>query len=244
MKQIYLGLILICTFVFVGCSEKIGDKFYPSENYVTRYQDPLSSYAAVYGSIDEYPVPSQSVVQFMINLRVTESTVNSQYYDIIIDRQTDATKFKELAQKFNDTEYNMIHDVVPPPVMYVQSTSLNIVSDQDYDATHPAGSSLNDLFLVKYTCVDHILQNNYDMTPTEQQMELGLAPWELMESVDEFNQRQPTLVWFYFWFYPTEHPTGNKQHRFTITYKNVEGKELVATTLPVLILEQEAAPNP
>ena len=56
MKQIYLGLILICTFVFVGCSEKIGDKFYPSENYVTRYQDPLSSYAAVYGSIDEYPV--------------------------------------------------------------------------------------------------------------------------------------------------------------------------------------------
>lgn len=244
MKQIYLGLILICTFVFVGCSEKIGDKFYPSENYVTRYQDPLSSYAAVYGSIDEYPVPSQSVVQFMINLRVTESTVNSQYYDIIIDRQTDATKFKELAQKFNDTEYNMIHDVVPPPVMYVQSASLNIVSDQDYDATHPAGSSLNDLFLVKYTCVDHILQNNYDMTPTEQQMELGLAPWELMESVDEFNQRQPTLVWFYFWFYPTEFPTGNKQHRFTITYKNVEGKELVATTLPVQILEQEAAPNP
>ena len=120
MKQIYLGLILICTFVFVGCSEKIGDKFYPSENYVTRYQDPLSSYAAVYGSIDEYPVPSQSVVQFMINLRVTESTVNSQNNDIIIDRQTDATKFKELAQKFNDTEYNMIHDVVPPPVMYVQ----------------------------------------------------------------------------------------------------------------------------
>lgn len=244
MKRIYLGLILICTFVFVGCSEKIGDKFYPSENYVTRYQDPLSSYAAVYGSIDEYPVPSQSVVQFMINLRVTESTVNSQYYDIIIDRQTDATKFKELAQKFNDTEYNMIHDVVPPPVMYVQSASLNIVSDQDYDATHPAGSSLNDLFLVKYTSVDHILQNHYDMTRTEQQVELGLAPWEFMESVDAFNQKQPTLVWFYFWFYPTERPTGNKQHRFTITYKNVEGKELVATTLPVLILEQEAAPNP
>lgn len=244
MKRIYLGLILICTFVFVGCSEKIGDKFYPSENYVTRYQDPLSSYAAVYGSIDEYPVPSQSVVQFMINLRVTESTVNSQYYDIIIDRQTDATKFKELAQKFNDTEYNMIHDVVPPPVMYVQSASLNIVSDQDYDATHPAGSSLNDLFLVKYASVDHILQNHYDMTRTEQQVALGLYVWQFMESVDAFNQKRPILVGFDFWFYPTEFPTGNKQHRFTITYKNVEGKELVATTLPVLILEQEAAPNP
>ena len=244
MKRIYLSLLLIGTFVFVGCSEKIGDKFYPSENYVTRYQDPLSSYAAVYGSIDEYPVPSQSVVQFMINLRVTESTVNSQYYDIIIDRQTDATKFKELAQKFNDTEYNMIHDVVPPPVMYVQSASLNIVSDQDYDATHPAGSSLNDLFLVKYASVDHILQNHYDMTRTEQQVALGLYVWQFMESVDAFNQKRPILVGFDFWFYPTEFPTGNKQHRFTITYKNVEGKELVATTLPVLILEQEAAPNP
>ena len=243
MKRIYLGLILICTFVFVGCSEKIGDKFYPSENYVTRYQDPLSSYAAVYGSIDEYPVPSQSVVQFMINLRVTESTANSLSYDVI-DRKTDVTRFKELAQKFNDTEYNKINFNPPPPVMYVQSESLNIVSDQDYDATHPAGSSLNDLFLVKYTSVDHILQNHYDMTRTEQQVELGLAPWEFMESVDAFNQKQPTLVWFYFWFYPTERPTGNKQHRFTITYKNVEGKELVATTLPVLILEQEAAPNP
>ena len=243
MKRIYLGLILICTFVFVGCSEKIGDKFYPSENYVTRYQDPLSSYAAVYGSIDEYPVPSQSVVQFMINLRVTESTVNSHRYDII-DRQTDATKFKELAQKFNDTKYNKINYMSPPPMMYVQSESLNIVSDQDYDATHPAGSSLNDLFLVKYACVEHFLQNNYDMTRTDQQVALGLYVWQFMESVDAFNQKQPTLVWFYFWFYPTERPTGNKQHRFTITYKNVEGKELVATTLPVLILEQEAAPNP
>ena len=243
MKRIYLSLLLVSAFVLVGCSDQIVTKFYPSENYVIRYQDPQSSYAAVYGSIDEYPVPSQSVVQFMINLRVTESTVNSDRYDII-DRQTDATKFKELAQKFNDTEYNMIHDVVPPPVMYVQSASLNIVSDQDYDATHPAGSSLNDLFLVKYACVDHILQNNYDMTRTDQQVALGLYVWQFMESVDAFNQKRPILVGFDFWFYPTEFPTGNKQHRFTITYKNVEGKELVATTLPVQILEQEAAPNP
>lgn len=243
MKRFYLGLLLISTFVLVGCSNQTVTKVYPSENYVIRYQNPQSSYAAVYGSIDEYPVPSQSVVQFMINLRVTESTVNSHRYDII-DRQTDATKFKELAQKFNDTEYNKINYAPPPPMMYVQSESLNIVSDQDYDATHPAGSSLNDLFLVKYTCVDHILQNHYDMTPTEQQMELRLAPWEFMESVDAFNQKQPTLVGFDFWFYPTEFPTGNKQHQFTITYKNVEGKELVATMLPVLILEQEEAPNP
>ena len=243
MKRIYLSLLLIGTFVFVGCSEKIGDKFYPSENYVLWYQDPQSSYAAVYVSDNDDPNPSQTVEDFKINLRVTESTANSYRYDIV-DRKTDATKFKELAQKFHDTEYNKINDIPPPPMMYVQSESLNIVSDQDYDATHPAGSSLNDLFLVKYTSVDHILQNHYDMTRTEQQVELGLAPWEFMESVDAFNQKQPTLVWFYFWFYPTERPTGNKQHRFTITYKNVEGKELVATTLPVLILEQEAAPNP
>lgn len=243
MKQIYLGLLLISTFIFVGCSEKIGDKFYPSENYVIRYQNPQSSYAAVYVSDHDDPNPSQTVEDFKINLRVTESTANSRRYDII-DRQTDATKFKELAQKFNDTEYNKINDIPPPPMMYVQSESLNIVSDQDYDATHPAGSSLNDLFLVKYASVDHILQNHYDLTPTEQQMKLGLYVWQFMESVDEFNQRQPTLVGFDFWFYPTERPTGNKQHRFTITYKNVEGKELVATTLPVLILEQEEAPNP
>ena len=145
MKRFYLGLLLISTFVLVGCSNQIVTKVYPSENYVIRYQNPQSSYAAVYGSIDEYPVPSQSVVQFMINLRVTENTANSLSYDII-DRETDVIRFKELAQKFNDTEYNKINSNSPPPVMYVQSESLNIVSDQDYDATHPAGSSLNDLF--------------------------------------------------------------------------------------------------
>lgn len=243
MKRIYLSLLLIGTFVFVGCSEKIGDKFYPSENYVLWYQDPQSSYAAVYVSDNDDPNPSQTVEDFKINLRVTESTANSYRYDIV-DRKTDATKFKELAQKFHDTEYNKINDIPPPPMMYVQSESLNIVSDQDYDATHPAGSSLNDLFLVKYASVDHILQNHYDMTRTEQQVALGLYVWQFMESVDAFNQKRPILVGFDFWFYPTEFPTGNKQHRFTITYKNVEGKELVATTLPVLILEQEAAPNP
>ena len=145
MKRFYLGLLLISTIVFVGCSEKIEDKFYPSENYVLWYQDPQSSYAAVYVSDNDDPNPSQTVEDFKINLRVTESTANSYRYDII-DRKTDATKFKELAQKFNDTEYNKINDIPPPPMMYVQSESLNIVSDQDYDATHPAGSSLNDLF--------------------------------------------------------------------------------------------------
>ena len=243
MKRFYLGLLLISTFVLVGCSNQTVTKVYPSENYVIRYQNPQSSYAAVYGSDNDDPNPSQTVEDFKINLRVTENTANCDRYDII-DRQTDATKFKELAQKFNDTKYNKINYMSPPPMMYVQSESLNIVSDQDYDATHPAGSSLNDLFLVKYACVDHILQNNYDMTRTDQQVALGLYVWQFMESVDEFNQKRPVLVGFDFWFYPTERPTGNKQHRFTITYKNVEGKELVATTLPVLILEQEEAPNP
>ena len=61
MKRFYLGLLLISTFVLVGCSNQTVTKVYPSENYVIRYQNPQSSYAAVYGSIDEYPVPSQSV---------------------------------------------------------------------------------------------------------------------------------------------------------------------------------------
>lgn len=66
----------------------------------------------------------------------------------------------------------------------------------------PAGTSLNDLFLVKYVCVDDILKPPYNFKGTDEQNESGFPAWMFKDEVSVFNLRKPTLIQFNFTFYP------------------------------------------
>lgn len=230
MKSTFIAILFAACLGLGGCNEKV-DKFHVSENFVTRYQNPTTAYAEARETLKGLPITeNQTVNHFVVILRVDENTLQSQTKDLV-----DESTFRELSAKFNDTEYNKADSYLTCPMMYVQSESLHIVSDQDYNATHPAGSSLNDLFTVEYTCADDILKNGYDLTQSAVQQELGLPAWRFKEPVEDFNRKKPTLVWFEFLFRPTLLPDRTGSHRFTITYHNTEGKELTATTLPVML---------
>lgn len=219
MKRALISIVFAGCLGLVGCNE-IGDKFPILKNFVVSYQDPTSAYAETRENImNSDPIPEDKPLnQFVVRLQADKS--------IEISAQTDEEAFQELATRFNDTEYNKRGHYMTN-AMYVRSESLNIVSDQDYDASHPAGSSLNDLFTVEYRCADDILKSGYDMQHYN---------WMFNELVEDFNRKQPTLVTFGFDFWPTVMPEKTAKHRFTITYKNVEGKVLVGTTEPVTIV--------
>lgn len=201
-----------------GCNEKV-DKFPILKNFVCSYENPTSAYAEIRETfLNGDPIPEgQAVDQFVVLLRADKSTE--------ISERTNEETFRELAARFNDTEYNSRGPCMTN-AMYIRSESLDIISDQDYNAAHPAGSSLNDLFTLEYSCADDILKSGYDLQQYR---------WMFKEPVEEFNRKQPTLIAFSFTFWPTAMPEKTATHRFTITYKNVEGKVLVATTGPVTI---------
>ena len=144
----------------------------------------------------------------------------------------DEAQFEVLAAQFRDTDFNGV-DYLDTPVMYVQTESLNIVSDNDYDAVHPAGIPLNDLCNVFYLCVDDILANSYRFTLTAQQKENKWSAGYFEKSITEFNREKPTLVAFDFRIQPIFRPAVPGTHRFTVTYKNIDGKELSVTTEPL-----------
>lgn len=75
--------------------------------------------------------------------------------------------FKELARKNGDTSYKEVIECAnlsPMPVrcfFSVPISRINITCDKDVDEMHPAGSSLNDLFLFLTFSPDKYLKNGY-----------------------------------------------------------------------------------
>ena len=135
-----------------------------SKNFITKYQNPVSICAIVSGSL-ETSVPTETYNVVSLQIRPYENTEDCFTKDLV-----DEAQFEVLAAQFKDTDFNGAY-YLNIPVMYVQTESLNIVSDNDYDAAHPAGIPLNDLCNVFYLCVDDILANSYRFTLTAQQKE-------------------------------------------------------------------------
>ncbi len=215
-----------------GCNKEV-TRFPKSDHYILRYQNPSSMYAETKSAADTPPIGSTPAKvtdgHFVVYTRPYSSPALSESKDLV----DDAT-FETLAERFGDTHFGgTTIDCLSVPVMYVQTESVNIVSDNDYDADHPAGSSLNDLFVIQYKCVDNILKKPYDFEPTDEQQKWGLPAWCFAEKVSDFNLRRPTLLQFNFIFSPVTDPDRSGIHRFTITWANIEGKVLSATTQPV-----------
>ena len=233
-SQLLMCAGLLCMGLF-GCNDEV-THFPKSNHYILRYQNPVSMYAELKSTTDIPPIGSTPVKvtdgHFTIYTRPYLSTTLSESRDLV----DDAT-FEILAERFGDTHFvGTTIDCLSVPIMYVQTESVNIVSDNDYDAAHPAGMSLNDLFILQYRCVDDILKKQYDFRPTDEQQKWGLPAWCFVEKVTEFNLRRPTLIQFNFIFSPVTDPDQTGIHRFTITYTNIDGKVLSATTQPMKLV--------
>ena len=189
-----------------------------SKNFITKYQNPVSICAIVSGSL-ETSVPTETYNVVSLQIRPYENTEDCFTKDLV-----DEAQFEVLAAQFRDTDFNGV-DYLDTPVMYVQTESLNIVSDNDYDAAHPAGIPLNDLCNVFYLGVDDILANSYRFTLTAQQKENKWSAGYFEKSITEFNREKPTLVAFDFRIQPIFRPAVPGTHRFTVTYKNIEDRK-------------------
>lgn len=158
--------------------------------------------------------------------------------------QTNAKKFDSLAKAHNDTGYDRETLIFVTKCLYRQTKSIHVVSDTDYDASHPAGTPLDDILTITFNSAEDYLKSGYKALDSYLgQTTCGMNDLEgrpvkstqLRESLAEFNQIQRKLIEFGFVFTPNIAPDQTSTHRFTVTYTNEDGVVLTGTTDPITI---------
>ncbi len=203
-------------------------------------------------TVDAHAATVYSDVKFV--LRTKLGTTQIIYHDLwgsgpFSDEEIEAAaKFTELAKANDDLSYDRQGQGFGN-CLYRKTKSLHVVSDQDYDAEHPAGTLLDDILDVMFWSAEDYLKSGYTSffdylgettRPIYPERSDGTVvasegPY-MIESLLEFNRIQRTLIDFGFIFMPTQAPDRTGTHRFTITYTNEDGVELKGTTNPIMIL--------
>lgn len=225
-------IIAICLTIVGMCACKEPAETVPKSKHLLRnFQNPVAMYATA--SLASSSIQGISEVRYN-NLSVwVESFKNTEE---LAEYIVSAEQKEQLYEQFGDMNFND-WNVISAPVLYRQSIGLDIISDTDYDATHPAGTSLNDIFTCLYQCADNMLNPPYNNKKTaEQELSTPNLPcYYFKENMTVFNEKKPTLIVFNFHLTPTVPPATTSTHRFTVTYKNIDGVELSSTTEPVTI---------
>jgi len=274
-KKYFWTAIVVAAVVLGGCdkndsSKDDADLLY-SESFIFSYAE-LPTQVQVEAAILEEPIPHEtdpadlewlrkadtqsetaySDVKFV--LRTKLGTTQTIYHDLwgsgpFSDEEIEAAaKFTELAKANDDLSYNRKKGQGFGNCLYRKTKSLHVVSDQDYDAEHPAGTLLDDILDVMFWSAEDYLESGYTSffdylgettRPIYPERSDGAVvasegPY-MIESLVEFNWLQRTLIDFGFIFMPTQAPDRTGTHRFTVTYMNEDGVELSGTTEPITI---------
>lgn len=120
--------------------------------------------------------------------------------------------------------------------MYIQTDSIVVTADKDL-GTYLAGSSLNDCFDILFRSAEEFVLNGYkeDDYMASIRVELPVLKDYYREPLNVFNEKNRTLIPFFFYFQPTRLPESNETVRYTITYKNVQGEIIQGTTRAIIL---------
>ena len=116
--------------------------------------------------------------------------------------------------------------------------TLDVTSDTQYDAAHPAGTSLADIVNIKTYSAKEIIENGYDksLVVKDEQgcLDLQLGH-ELKMPLEQFNREYRKLIADNIRLNLKTAPDVTSTHRFTVTYRDEDGRVLTATAAPVTL---------
>jgi hypothetical protein len=222
MKKLVYTFALLAAITFVACSSDsegerpIGGDGMKSAYYIVNYAE---GEFAVLQAPEHYwtlsYVPS-SIKQYYS----PESNVSPETWDI----------FKRIALRNGDTGYDGFLDEgeMNRCCFADNFRSIHFVSDADWDAAHPAGSSLDDIVTVMFSTYAPFVQSGYDRNAS------GLS-WGV-RTVYQYHasvltEKEMTMIdWDGIGFYFDTAPDDPMQvHTITVTLQTVDGETLTVT---------------
>lgn len=243
-----------------------GSIFDTLRHYVVRYVQPESIFTPDDASRYQrngyvYILPVQFIRetgQTYGGVVTTEKQYNSEFDKIIIYGES-GERYDSLCVAHNDLIVGRHHylGVISSgyafrfPATFLRMT-LDVVSDTDYDAMHPARTSLSDVIDVHARSAKEIIDSDYDFRKVtigsgfdfrkelfSYNEELGRLNYpgdgcQLKMPLKKFNKEYRNLVADISLRFVSA-PDVTSTHRFTITYRDEKGKVLTTTTKPVTL---------
>ncbi len=157
MKKIVFVICVVLGVCLVSCDNPVIDDssaYHDYTAYVYSYHFPNDMYLSddyFYNHVYEWDSYLYSEYGFSVMFTDDYTQTLSQH-----SQGEEKTRFDALCAKHNDTSFNQrIRYTMPsPPHKYLgfDLVSINVTSDADFDAEHPAGASLNDIVqFIAYT---------------------------------------------------------------------------------------------
>ena len=175
-KRIYPLLAIFLTSFLMACvttacndSPKSPDNPYkpaPRTHVVEYYILPSEDMFDIFPAIDDFelplpiPVPSDG-----IPVSRTYRRFCMYFSKYVIGSENQPAEYTALAQKYGDINPDnvIVPDSIPSMALSSDITGINLITLDDYDAGHPAGSSLNDIALFIYSSTEHYIKAGYRM---------------------------------------------------------------------------------
>lgn len=179
-------------------------------------------------------------------------------------------KFKELAERHGDLNYkggfhygkydfyyisdelSGSSDSKPEVLLSKDFEAVNIVADKDWDDTHPAGASLNDLFEFSVDNCYKYIENGY--TGVQEYKEEDVFPGALpliyryaARISKPVAELQSGDMWCLYGYYiitfslpaAVEYPQSDEEFVFTVTLTTYEGEEIVLEAQPFVFGQRD-----
>ncbi len=135
------------------------------------------------------------------------------YFDVEIYRSNASERQADsLKSLYNDNHYNEVidEDNIGGEVLINHLDSIHVVSDADFDETHPAGTLLDDLFYVGIYSYYDYLTSNYGSERAFR--------WNFSKKISEFEYKDGHLINSFGLSIPNNVNPIEKEHNLTITY--------------------------
>ncbi len=182
----------------------------------------------------------ENVKSFVMEYRVyseIEAVLDSNHEGVIVIEPTNSQivnfrskgesleLYNQLCEVNNDLDYNkdvsLVMDIITEWAHYPNISDILITSDKDFDASHPAGTSLNDCVTVELKNYYNYVVGGYMSSDQPSCYYNGLA-----SEVHENNLKMLTHGLGSYSF--VKQPDASGVHKLTFAYSTVEGDKLIA----------------
>ena len=151
-------------------------------------------------------------------------------------------RYDSLCKAHKDTEYSKKEKHYSGeqfPYATYRRMTLDVTSDEPYDATHPSGTSLADIIDIYAYSAKEMIDNGYDYWSVCEKGEIYDNAINFGKKLDmsltQFNEEYRKLIADNIKLKFKTAPDVTSTHRFTVTYRDEDGRVLTATAAPVTL---------
>ena len=163
--------------------------------------------------IPDIEVSDATFIADISDFRVSEVKQRTAYLNYSWCHDSIRSKFHEYAVFYGDTSFWGRHSQVRNGNgCMMPLKSISIVADNDIDEAHPSGTSLNDLFDIRYPRYNSYIKNGYEPSNYDNVRDYALdsiSPLSNFKGEVLFPEEAK--------FYLKKHPSNNGKYTFTVT---------------------------